>query len=115
MKKSYVMAKAGIKRVVELDENLVGQIGVRRFKQRDGSGREDWYWVANMMIEAKQNARRWSCSKHGDEEAYKQALAQRLEWERKKEDLKKSQAGQSPQKTSSPDSPVGGTGKGPSM
>ncbi len=60
MKKSYVEAKNGKRRMVELDETLMCQPGVRRFKQRDGSGREDWYWVANMMIEAKQNARRWS-------------------------------------------------------
>ena len=84
MKKSYLETKNGTRRTVELDENLVGQPGVRRFKQRDGSGREDWYWVANMMIEAKQNARRWSCSKHGDKEAHAQAVAQRLEWEKVK-------------------------------
>ncbi|MFD2257249.1 hypothetical protein ACFSSA_11235 [Luteolibacter algae] len=84
MKKTYIKTKDGKRRQVELDETLVGQPGVRRFKQKDGSGREDWYWVANMMIEAKQNARRWSCSKHGDKGAYELALAQRLEWEKLK-------------------------------
>ncbi|WP_411825615.1 hypothetical protein [Luteolibacter sp. AS25] len=84
MKKEYLKTKAGGERTVELDESLEFKPGVRRFKQRDGSGREDWYWVANMMIEAKQNARRWSCTKHGDKGAYELALAQRLEWEKLK-------------------------------
>ena len=84
MKKSYVTTRAGKRRQVELDESLATRPGVRRFKQKDGSGREDWYWVANMMIEAKQNARRWSCTKHGDQGAHAQAVAQRLEWEKLK-------------------------------
>lgn len=92
MKISYLKTKNGEKRPVELDGNLVGQPGVRRFKQKDGSGREDWYWVANMMIEAKQNARRWSCSKHGDKGAYELALAQRLEWEKIKQEKTKAKA-----------------------
>ncbi|MGJ8634485.1 MAG: hypothetical protein ACSHX7_11260 [Luteolibacter sp.] len=93
MKKSYLKTKTGSERTVELDENLACQPGVRRFKQRDGSGREDWYWVANMMIDAKQNARRWSCTKHGDKSAHAQAVAQRLEWERLKQAKAKERAG----------------------
>ena len=94
MKISYVKTKTGSERPVELDETLEGQPGVRRFKQRDGSGREDWYWVANMMIDAKQNAKRWSCTKHGDKCAHAQAVAQRLEWERLKlsKDKKRSES-----------------------
>lgn len=87
MEKAHVITKDGSQRIVELDETLVPHIGVRRFMQKDGSGRADWYWVANMMIGAQQNARRWSCSKHGDKGAYEQALAQRQEWERLKEDI----------------------------
>lgn len=71
-------------RPVQLDDNLETAIGVRRFLQRDGSGRADWYWVANMMIEGKQHARRWSCTKHGDKGAYEKAIAQRQEWEQLK-------------------------------
>lgn len=36
-----------------------------------------------MMVDGKQQARRWACKKYGDEGAFKLALAQRLEWERK--------------------------------
>jgi hypothetical protein len=86
MKKLYIETKDGSKRAVELDDKLETQIGVRRFMQKDGSGRADLYWVANMMISAKQRARRWSCTKHGDKAAYEQAVAQRQEWERIKEE-----------------------------
>ncbi len=102
MKKSYLKTKDGSDRPVELDENLVGQPGVRRFKQRDGSGREDWYWVANMMIDAKQNARRWSCSKHGDKGAHAQAVAQRLEWEKLKLQKAEAKAESKAKKSSKP-------------
>ncbi len=85
MRKTRVTTKSGGTRVVELDDTLEPQIGVRRFMQKDGSGRADWYWVANIMIEAKQNARRWSVSAHGDKGAYELAIAQKKEWTLKKE------------------------------
>ena len=50
--------------------------------ERDGLGREAWWWIANAYISGKQRSRRWSVDKHGDRGAWRLAMAQRLEWEK---------------------------------
>ncbi len=65
----------------KLDGRLRDSTGVRRRLERDGLGREAWWWIANALIDGKQRSRRWSVDKHGDREAWRQAVAQRREWE----------------------------------
>ena len=50
--------------------------------ERDGLGREAWWWIANAIIGGKQRSRRWSVDKHGDRGAWRLAVAQRWEWEK---------------------------------
>jgi hypothetical protein len=46
--------------------------------ERDGLGREAWWWIANIdiNINGRQVSRRWSVDKHGDRGA-RPAIAQR--------------------------------------
>jgi hypothetical protein len=67
---------------VELDGRLRDSTGVRRRLERDGLGREAWWWIANAIINGKQYSRRWSVDKHGDHGAWWLAIAQRREWEK---------------------------------
>ncbi len=71
-----------VSRPTKLDGRLRDSTGVRRRLERDGLGREAWWWIANAMIEGKQHSRRWSVDKHGDRGAWRQAVAQRREWKR---------------------------------
>lgn len=66
----------------KLDGRLRDSTGVRRRLERDGLGREAWWWIANAVIGGKQHSRRWSVDKHGDRGAWRQAMAQRWEWEK---------------------------------
>ncbi len=66
---------------VKLDGRLRDSTGVRRRLERDGLGREAWWWIANGSIEGRQRIRRWSVEKYGDRGAWRQAMEQRLEWE----------------------------------
>lgn len=65
----------------KLDRRLRDSTGVRRRLERDGMGREAWWWIANAIIEGRQRSRRWSVDKHGDRGAWQQAIAQRKAWE----------------------------------
>lgn len=66
---------------VKLDVRLRDSTGVRRRLERDGLGREAWWWIANGTIDGRQRIRRWSVEKYGDRGAWRQAMAQRIEWE----------------------------------
>jgi hypothetical protein len=70
------------KPVVELDDRLTERRGVKRRLERDGLGREAWWWFAYSHIDRKQVCRRWSVDKYGDIGAWRLALAQRLKWEK---------------------------------
>lgn len=72
------------KRPAKLDGRLRDSSGVRRRLERDGFGREAWWWIANAIVDGKQRVRRWSVDRHGDRGAWKEAVAQRKEWERMK-------------------------------
>jgi len=65
----------------KLDLRLKDRTGVRRRLERDGMGREAWWWIANAHFEGKQHSRRWSVTAHGDREAQQMAIAQREEWQ----------------------------------
>ncbi len=65
----------------KLDGRLRDSTGVRRRLERDGFGREAWWWITNALFDGKQHSRRWSVDKHGDRGAWRQAMAQRREWE----------------------------------
>ena len=65
----------------KLDGRLRDSTGVRRRLERDGFGREAWWWFASAFIHGKQCTRRWSVEKYGDREAWRQAISQRREWE----------------------------------
>ena len=65
----------------KLDDRLRASTGVRRRLERDGLGREAWWWIANAVIDGHQRSRRWSVEKHGDRGAWRLAMAQRREWE----------------------------------
>ena len=65
----------------KLDGQLRDSTGVRRRLERDGFGREAWWWITNALFDGKQHSRRWSVDKHGDRGAWRQAIAQRREWE----------------------------------
>ena len=66
----------------KLDGRLRDSTGVRRRLERDGFGREAWWWIASIIIDGHQFSRRWSVDKHGDRGAWRQAMAQRVEWEK---------------------------------
>lgn len=70
------------KPVAKLDGRLRDSTGVRRRMERDGLGREAWWWIANAIIGGKLHSRRWSVDKHGDRGAQRLAMAQRREWEK---------------------------------
>ena len=65
----------------KLDGRLRDSNGVRRRLERDGFGREAWWWIATCIVGGVQRSRRWSVDKHGDRGAWQQAVAQRREWE----------------------------------
>jgi hypothetical protein len=65
---------------VKLDARLRDSPGVRRRLERDGFGREAWWWIASALVDGHQYSRRWSVDKHGDRGAWRQAMAQRKEW-----------------------------------
>ena len=65
---------------VKLDGRLRESTGVRRRLERDGLGREAWWWMANAIVNGRQRVRRWSVEKYGDRGAWRLAMAQRLEW-----------------------------------
>jgi len=66
----------------KLDLRLKDRTGVRRRLERDGMGREAWWWIANAHFAGKQHSRRWSVTAHGDRDARRLAIAQREEWRR---------------------------------
>ena len=66
----------------KLDGRLRDSTGVRRRMERDGLGREAWWWIANININGHQSSRRWSVDKHGDRGAWRLAIAQRQAWEK---------------------------------
>lgn len=66
----------------KLDGRLRDATGVRRRLERDGFGREAWWWFASALVGGRQRTRRWSVDKHGDRGAWRQAMAQRREWEK---------------------------------
>ncbi len=68
----------------KLDGRLRDSTGVRRRLERDGLGREAWWWITNALIDGKQRIRRWSVDKYGDRRAWQQAMTQRREWEESK-------------------------------
>lgn len=65
---------------VKLDLRINDSTGVRRRLERDGLGREAWWWIANGTIGGSQSVRRWSVQKYGDREAWRLAMAQRRDW-----------------------------------
>jgi hypothetical protein len=67
---------------VKLDGRLRESTGVRRRFERDGLGREAWWWMANATVNGRQRVRRWSVEKYGDRGAWRLAMTQRLEWEK---------------------------------
>ena len=69
----------------KLDGRLRDEIGVRRRLERDGFGREAWWWFASAVIDGKQRVRRWSVDKHGDRGARRLAMEQRRDWEWERE------------------------------
>lgn len=71
---------------VILDFRLKDRKGVRRRLERDGMGREAWWWIANAFIDKKQYSRRWSVTAHGDRKAQQLAIAQRQVWEQLQKD-----------------------------
>lgn len=73
-------------KVAKLDRRLKDRTGVRRRLERDGMGREAWWWIATAFFAKKQRIRRWSVTAHGDREAFRLAVAQRQEWEQLQND-----------------------------
>ncbi len=71
-----------VSRPTNLDGRLRDSTGVRRRLERDGFGREAWWWIASALVDGKQHSRRWSVDKHGDRVAWRQATAQRREWDK---------------------------------
>ena len=71
-------------KVVRLDHRLRNTTGVLRRWDRDGMGREAWWWVASAFIKGKQMTRRWAVTAHGDAGARKLAQAQRDAWQASK-------------------------------
>jgi hypothetical protein len=69
---------------VKLDRNLRECPGVRRKLERDGLGREAWWWFASSTVNGRQRIRRWSVDKYGDRGAWIMAMAQRMDWEESK-------------------------------
>jgi hypothetical protein len=65
----------------DLDMELYGCKGVKRRFERDGLGREAWWWCATCKVDGKVRIRRWSVDKHGDRGAWRLATIQQLEWE----------------------------------
>jgi len=67
---------------VKIDYELEEYPGVRRRIERDGLGREAWWWFASAVIDGRNHMRRWSVEKYGDRGAWRLAKAQRREWEK---------------------------------
>lgn len=67
---------------VKLDGRLKDSTGVRRRLERDGLGREAWWWFASATVNGKQVTRRWSVDKYGDRGAWRLAKTQREAWEK---------------------------------
>jgi hypothetical protein len=65
----------------KLDGRRRDSTGVRRWLERDGLGREAWWWIANANFGGKQRSRRWAVTAHGDLGAWRLAMAQRRKWE----------------------------------
>ncbi len=65
----------------KLDGRLRECTGVRRRLERDGLGREAWWWMANAIVNGRQRIRRWSVDKYGDRGAHRLAMKQRRDWE----------------------------------
>jgi hypothetical protein len=70
-----------VKPATKLDGRLRDSTGVRRRLERDGFGREAWWWFATAIVNGRQRTRRWSVDKYGDRGAWRFALAQRKAWE----------------------------------
>lgn len=66
---------------VKLDRRLRDSKGVRRRLERDGLGREAWWWITSAYVDGRQRVRRFSVDKYGDRGAWLLATAQRWEWE----------------------------------
>lgn len=66
---------------IKFDRRLKDQVGLRRRFERDGLGREDWWWVVNLVIDGKPRSTRFSIAKHGDMGAFQLARKKRDEWE----------------------------------
>jgi hypothetical protein len=66
----------------KLDGRLRDSTGVRRRLERDGFGREAWWWFASAVINGRQRTRRWAVNKYGDRGAWRLAMAQRREWKK---------------------------------
>ena len=65
-----------------IDRRLKDLKGVRRRYERDGLGREAWWWLVSSYVDGKMRMRRFAVAKYGDREARRLAVAQRDEWER---------------------------------
>ena len=66
----------------KLDGRLRDSTGVRRRLERDGLGREAWWWFASINVRGFHSNRRWSVDKYGDRGAWRLAMTQRQEWEK---------------------------------
>ena len=81
-RRSYQGKRPVVLKQAKLDMRLKDRTGIRRRMERDGMGREAWWWIATAYISNKQLTRRWSVTAHGDREARQLAIAQREEWKR---------------------------------
>jgi hypothetical protein len=76
---------------VKLDGRLRDSKGVRRRLERDGLGREAWWWMASSLVDGRQRIRRWAVDKYGDRGAWRLAWEQRREWEKAYPDKRRKQ------------------------
>jgi len=81
-RRSYQGKRPVVLKEAKLDLRLKNLTGVRRRLERDGMGREAWWWFATANFGGKPRTRRWAVTAHGDREARRLAIAQREEWER---------------------------------
>ena len=56
-------------KVAKPDLRLNSRTGVHRRLERDGMGREAWWWFASSNFGGKQRTRRWAVTAHGDRES----------------------------------------------
>jgi hypothetical protein len=66
----------------KLDGRLRDSTGIRRRLERDGLGREAWWWFASAYLNGRQRTRRWSVDNYCDRGAWRLAMSQRQEWEK---------------------------------